>query len=117
MDSPTPDVRLRHVGLDDLRPEYRRVLEQAALEEIAQFGADGDPEAIERLAAAGRMQDWPTDESMVMASLISDAQIEIAAQLREARAVLSLFGGLGQVHKMAVRQAHRPAGPRSDPAR
>jgi len=118
MDSPTPEAPLRQVRLDDLRPEHRRVIEQAALEEIAQFGADGDTEAIERLAAAGRMQDRPTDEGMVMAHLISDAQIEIAAQLRQAKAVLSLFGGLGQVHKMAVRQAHKPADlqPRPDPA-
>lgn len=36
--------------------------------------------------------------------VVSDAQIEIAARLRQARAILSLFGGLGRAHKMAVRK-------------
>jgi len=36
--------------------------------------------------------------------LVSDAQVEIAARLRQARAILSLFGGLGAAHKMAVRE-------------
>lgn len=92
----------RTVRLDDLRPEYRRVIEQTAREEITQFGADGDPGAIERLAAAGRMQDWPTYEGRILANLVSDAQIEIAAGLRQTKAVLSLFGGLGVVSKKVV---------------
>ena len=60
--------------------------------------------AIERLAAAGRLADWPTDEGRILAHLVSDAQVEMAARLRQARAILSLFGGLGRAHKMAVRE-------------
>ena len=63
----------------------------------------GDPGGIERLAAAGRQADWPTDEGRILANLASDAQVEIAARLRQARAILSLFGGLGRAHKIAVR--------------
>ncbi len=36
--------------------------------------------------------------------VVSDAQVEIAARLRQARAILSLFGGLGRAHKIAVRE-------------
>ena len=104
MNSPTPGAPRRRVRLDDLRPEHRRVIEQTAAEEIAQFGADGDPGAIERLAAAGRLADWPTDEGRILANLVSDAQVEIAARLRQTNAILSLFGGLGRAHKMAVRE-------------
>jgi hypothetical protein len=104
MEGPTPRAPSRRVRLDDLRPDYRRVIEQTAAEEITRFGADGDPGAIERLAASGRMQDWPTDEGGILANLVSDAQVEIAARLRQARAILSLFGGLGRAHKMAVRE-------------
>ena len=104
MEGPTPGAPRRRVRLDDLRPEHRRVIEQTATEEIAQFGAAGDPGAIERLAAAGRLADWPTDEGRILAHLVSDAQVEIAARLRQARAILSLFGGLGAAHKLAVRQ-------------
>lgn len=113
MDGPMLGAAPRTVRLDDLRPEHRRVIEQTAREEITQFGADGDPGAIERLAAAGRMQDWPTDEGRILANFVSDAQIEIAVQLRQAKAVLSLFGGLGQAHKIAVRHVDRPADHRS----
>lgn len=104
MENPTPCARSRTLRLDDLPPEHRRVIEQAAAEEITRFGADGDPGAIERLAAAGRLSDWPTDEGRILANLVSDAQLEIAAKLRQARAILSLFGGLGRAHKMAVRE-------------
>lgn len=107
MEGPTPGAPRRRVRLDDLRPEHRRLIEQTAAEEITQFGADGDPGAIERLAAAGRLTDWPTDEGRILAHLVSDAQVEVAARLRQARAILSLFGGLGRAHKMAVRE---PAG-------
>ena len=104
MECPTPDAPRRRVRLDDLRPEYRRLIEQTAAEEITRFGADGDPGAIKRLAATGRLTDWPTDEGRILANLVSDAQVEIAARLRQAKAILSLFGGLGAAHKMAVRE-------------
>ena len=104
MENPRPCARLRTLRLDEMRPAYRRVIEQAAADEITRFGADGDPGAIERLAAAGRLADWPTDEGRILANLVSDAQVEIAARLRQARAILSLFGGLGRAHKMAVRE-------------
>ncbi|MDP2225942.1 MAG: hypothetical protein Q8J78_00485 [Moraxellaceae bacterium] len=109
MENRTSDTPVRRVALGDLSPEHRRVIEQTALEEIAQFRADGDPAAIERLAAAGRLQDWPTDEGRILANLVSDAQVAIAERLRQARAILSLFGGLGRAHKLAVREvAGRP---------
>lgn len=104
MENPTPCARSRTLRLDEMRPEYRRVIEQAAVDEIAQFGAAGDPGAIERLAAAGRLASWPTDEGKILANLVSDAQLEIAARLRQTRAILSLFGGLGRAHKIAVRE-------------
>ena len=104
MECPTPDAPRRRIRLDDLRPEHRRVIEQTAAEEITRFGADGDPGAIERLAAVGRLTDWPSDEGRILANLVSDAQVEIAARLRQARAILSLFGALGRAPKMAVRE-------------
>ena len=51
-----------------------------------------------------RQGDWPTDEGRILAHLVSDAQVEVAARLRQTKAILSLLGGLGRAHKMAVRE-------------
>ncbi|WP_374660620.1 hypothetical protein [Phenylobacterium sp.] len=63
----------------------RKMVEETALEEIETFRAWGDPAAIERLAEAGRLQDWGGDEGVALAWQVSDVLDEIAARLRADR--------------------------------
>lgn len=72
-------------ALDELDLRTRTIVEETALEEIETFRAWGDPAAIERLAEAGRLQDWGGDEGVALAWQVSDVLDEIAARLRADR--------------------------------
>lgn len=99
---PSATARGDRPRLADLSPELRLIVEQTAIEEIETFGAQDSPARIERLAADGRASAVSDDEAGDMARWVSEAQEEIAARLRNQQAVLSLFGALGRVHRMAV---------------
>ncbi|MBP7703690.1 MAG: hypothetical protein KA105_00235 [Caulobacter sp.] len=89
--------------LGDLSPEHRAIVEQTALEEIHTFGADDDPDAIERLAADGLQSVAGDEDADTMIRLVSEAQEEIAARLRKARAVAALACAMGSMIKLSLR--------------
>jgi hypothetical protein len=99
---PSATTRGDSPPLTDLSPETRHMIEETAREEIEAFGASGCPEAIARLAEVGRRSAVGGDEVAVMTRLVSDAQDEIAERLRNQRAVLSMFGAMSRIHKLAV---------------
>lgn len=77
--------RPTYSALHELDLRTRKIVEETALEEIELFRAWGDPAAIERLAEAGRLQEWGGDEGMALAWQVSDVLDEIAARLRADR--------------------------------
>jgi|GEM_PF-6337530 len=94
----------------ELDDKQRRLVEQTALEEIAFFGAAGDPAAIERLAAQGRLQDWSpgmeghfAQTCTALAWQVSDVMDDIAARMRAGQAVIAGFAALGPVVRLMVR--------------
>ncbi len=89
--------------VETLDPQTRQIVEETALAEIEHFGAWGDPEAIERLAAAGRCVDWSSDEGVALAWQVSDVMDEIAARLRTGRAKLdSAMVALGPLVRLSA---------------
>ncbi|MBP7705562.1 MAG: hypothetical protein KA105_09810 [Caulobacter sp.] len=96
------ETRPGYIPWHDLEPTTRAMIEETALDEIAHFGATGDAAAIERLAEDGR-RGATDDEAGTHALQVSDYMDAVAARIRSQRAVLALFGGLAQVHKLTVR--------------
>lgn len=100
-DWPGPDYR----PIEALAPEVRQIIEETALAEIEHFSAWGDPDAIERLAAAGRNAEWSSDEGQAMAWQVSEVMDEIARKLRAGRA--SLTGAMAALGPLVGLSASR----------
>lgn len=83
--SDTPAGRPTYPPIHQLDLRTRQIIEETALEEIELFRAWGDPTAIERLAEAGRIQNWCTEEGIALAWQVSDVLDDIAAGLRTGR--------------------------------
>lgn len=78
----TPKARPTYPPIHLLDSRTRQIIEETALEEIELFQTWGDPTAIERLAEAGRLQDWGAEEGVALAWQVSDMLDDIAARLR-----------------------------------
>lgn len=100
-DRPGPAYR----PIETLDPEIRQIIEETALEEIEHFSAWGDPDAIERLAEAGRNTEWACDEGRAMAWQVSEVMDEIARKLRAGRA--SLTGAIAALGPLVGLSASR----------
>lgn len=106
----TTESPLTYTPVADLDDPQRRLVEAAALEEIAFFGAAGDPAAIERLAAWGRLQNGPPGMDGELARTcgalawqVSDVMDDIAARMRAGQAVIAGLAALGPVVRLMVR--------------
>lgn len=90
-------------SLSDLDPASREAVEAAALDEIHHFRAEGNPDAIVKLALAGREAEAdPQGEALSV--LVSDSMEEMAADLRaRQRDIIAAFGSLGAVARLMVR--------------
>jgi hypothetical protein len=87
-----------------LDPETRREAEQIALREIRYFRAEGDPAAIEKLAAAGREGESQAPVADKAAGAVSEVMEEMAAELRlRQQGVAAALGSMGSLLRLSLR--------------